>query len=102
LRDSLGNAELQSESLFQVFWYLTNLSLIAALNFIVNLHHAGEQSRVATFYDFLSLDSVEIIKHTLPFNATIGAIIISGSISIVLYFLQIRTILSAMNSDPLT
>ena len=86
-----GNAELQSETLFQVFWFICNISAVALLNFIVNLHLSQTKFwLVSSFYDFLKLDDVEIIKNTLAFNAIIGTIFISGSIATVLYFLQIR------------
>ena len=86
-----GNAELQSETVFQVFWFICNITFVAILNFLVNLHLSKHKFElVDSFYDFLKLDDVELIKHTLAFNALIGTIFISGSIAIVLYFLQIR------------
>ena len=95
-----GNAELQSEKFFQVFWFLCNLFLVAALNFVVNLTQA-EISDFPTKYShkypvmeaifkFFALDEVEIIKDTLAFNAVIGLIICFGSMSIMLYFTQIK------------
>ena len=86
-----GNSDLQSDTLFQVFWFIINLSMVAILNFLVNLRTVGDLDFVASFYDFLNLDEVVVIKQTLVFNAIIMTVIFSGSISIVLYFVQIRS-----------
>ena len=96
----LGNAELQSENFFQVFWFLCNLFLVAALNFVVNLTQAEISDFPTTYshkypvmeaiFKFFALDEVEIIKDTLAFNAIIGLIICFGSMSIMLYFTQIK------------
>ena len=65
--------------------------MVAILNFLVNLRTVGDLDFVASFYDFLNLDEVVVIKQTLVFNAIIMTVIFSGSISIVLYFVQIRS-----------
>ena len=74
-----------------MFWFLSNLSLVAALNFVVNLTSGPHNyPAMEAVHNYLALDEVEIIKDTLAFNAIIGTIIFFGSISIVLYFKQIR------------
>jgi len=84
---STGNTD--KETAFQVFWFLCNSLLVISLSFVVFLNPHGELSKVESIYNFLDLGKVHLIKYNLAFNATVGIILLSGNLSICLYFLQI-------------
>ena len=77
------NDNQQPRTLFQGFWFLTDLLFIASLNYLVNI---GE----GHIYNFFNLDKVHIIKNKIYFNVAIGTIFFSGGLSFVLFVVQIR------------
>ena len=64
---------------------MINLSFVAGLNFLVNV---GDPT--SDLYSFFGLDQIHIIKNKYFFNTIIGSIFVSGGMSNVLFFLQIR------------
>ena len=83
-----GNTD--KETAFQVFWFLCNSLLVISLSFVVFLNPtSGELSKVESIFNFLDLGKVQLIKYNLAFNATVGIILLTGNLSICLYFLQI-------------
>ena len=84
----IGNTD--KETAFQVFWFLCNSLLVIGLSFVVFLNpSSGELSKIESIFNFLDLGQVHLIKYNLAFNATVGTILLTGNLSICLYFLQI-------------
>ena len=77
------NDNKQPRTLFQGFWFLTNLFFIAGLNYLVNLGQGF-------FFEFFDLKNVSIIQSKTYFNLAIGTVFFSGGLSFVLFVVQIR------------
>merc|ERR1712088_817438 len=75
-RTIFSTGSTDKETAFQVFWFLCNSFLVIALSFVVFLNPSGESLKVE-------------INYNLAFNATVGTILLTGNLSICLYFLQI-------------
>ena len=76
-------SKYQLETVFQVFWYVVNMCIVFSIALIVGLKYD-------TTYTFFDMEDIKIIEQEEFFNAVIWTIFVSGWISIVLFFIQIR------------
>ena len=76
-------SKYQLETVFQVFWYVVNMCIVFSIALIVGLKYD-------TAYTFFEMEDINIIEQEEFFSAVIWTIFVSGWISIVLFFIQIR------------